>query len=129
GRLAPRAERAGATIIERRLLDQGREEAALSDLRGAADLVLVDAPCSGTGTWRRNPEARWRLTPQRLQRLVALQVRLFDLAALLVRPAGVLVYAVCSLLPEEGDGQVEGFLARHRGWRIEPAGLDAGRPV
>jgi len=129
GRLAPRAKRAGAAIIERRLLDQGREEAALSDLRGAADLVLVDAPCSGTGTWRRNPEARWRLTPQRLQRLVALQARLFDLAALLVRPAGVLVYAVCSLLPEEGDGQVEGFLARHPGWRIEPDGLDAGLPV
>ena len=64
--LPPRAERAGATIIETRLLDPGREATALADLAGLADLVLVDAPCSGSGTWRRNPEARWRLTPDRL---------------------------------------------------------------
>jgi len=128
-RLAPRAERAGATIVEQRLLDPGREEGGLADLTAAADIVLVDAPCSGTGTWRRNPEARWRLNSARLDRLTALQARLFELAALRVRPGGVLVYAVCSLLFEEGEGQVKRFLAGHSGWKMEPDGLAAGREV
>src|SRR3546814_11109271 len=64
-RLAPRAGRAGTTIVETRLLDPGREAEALQDWTETADVVLVDAPCSGTGTWRRNPEARWRPTPER----------------------------------------------------------------
>jgi 16S rRNA (cytosine967-C5)-methyltransferase len=115
-RLAPRAERAGASIVEPRLLDPGREPEALDDLRAAADLVLIDAPCSGTGTWRRNPEARWRLTQKRLDRLTALQSRLIDVAAALVRPGGRLTYVVCSLLPEEGPAQVDAFLARTPGW-------------
>ncbi|MBA2935818.1 RsmB/NOP family class I SAM-dependent RNA methyltransferase [Sphingomonas sp. CGMCC 1.13654] len=125
-RLAPRAERAGITIVETRLLDGGREIVALGDLLGAADLVVVDAPCSGTGTWRRNPEARWRLTPERLARVVALQARLLDVAARLVEPGGTLVHVVCSLLDEEGAGQVEAFLSRHPGWRTEPVTLPAG---
>ena len=116
-RLTPRAARAGATIVERRLLNPTREAEALADLTGAADIVLIDAPCSGTGTWRRNPEARWRLTPERLARLTALQARLLDLAAPLAKPAGWLTYVVCSLLPEEGEGQVDAFLARQPGWR------------
>ena len=109
GALRPRAERAGATMIESRLLDPQREMEALTDLAGAADVVLVDAPCSGTGTWRRNPEARWRLTPERLQRLTRIQAQLITLGASLVRPGGSLVYAVCSLLPDEGDHIVSGF--------------------
>ena len=68
-KLPPRAERAGATI-ETRLLSPPNELTELADWRGKADLVLVDAPCSGSGTWRRNPEGRWRLTPERLDRLV-----------------------------------------------------------
>lgn len=116
-RLMPRAERAGAAaMIETRLLDAGREAAALADLAGACDIVLVDAPCSGSGTWRRNPEARWRLTPARLERTFALQARLLEIAAPLVRPGGRLVYAVCSLIEREGAGQVEAFLAAHAGW-------------
>ncbi len=111
-RMAPRLARAGVTIVEPRLLDPHREAAALDDLAGSADLVIVDAPCSGTGTWRRNPEARWRLTPARLARLVAEQARLVDLAATLVRPGGALVYVVCSLLPEEAEAQVVAVLAR-----------------
>jgi 16S rRNA (cytosine967-C5)-methyltransferase len=126
-RLMPRAERAGVTIVETRLLDGGREGQALEDLAGAADLVVVDAPCTGTGTWRRNPEARWRLTPERLARVVALQARLLDVAAMLVKPGGVLVHIVCSLLDEEGAGQVDAFLARHPDWRAEPVSLPAGR--
>ena len=111
-RLAPRAARAGVTIAEPRLLDPGREAEALADLAGGADLVLVDAPCSGTGTWRRNPETRWRASPERLERLVALQARLLDVAAELVRPGGHLVYAVCSLLSEEGRDQAQALAAR-----------------
>ena len=116
-RLPDRATRAGATGIETRLLNPNREPEALADLAGAADVVLDDAPCSGTGTWRRNPEARWRLTPERLARLTALQTRLLELAAGLVRPGGRLIYAVCSLLDEEGADQAAAFLAGRPGWR------------
>jgi 16S rRNA (cytosine967-C5)-methyltransferase len=125
-RLAPRAERAGARMVETRLLDPGREMEALEDLAGAADAVLVDAPCSGVGTWRRNPEARWRLTPGALDRLVAAQVRLLDLAARLVRPGGRVVYVVCSLLDEEGAEQFDAFLARHPRFAAAPLELPLG---
>jgi len=90
-----------------------------TELRGRAGLrpgaeeplwatrALVDAPCSGTGTWRRNPETRWRLTRERLDALVTLQAYLLEVASELVRPGGFLVYAVCSLLAEEGRDQAE----------------------
>jgi 16S rRNA (cytosine967-C5)-methyltransferase len=125
-RMPPRLERAGATIVQPRLLDGGNEAALLADLAGQADLVLVDAPCSGTGTWRRNPETRWRLNPERLDRLVELQGRLLGLAATLVRPGGSLVYAVCSLLEAEGRGQAEAFAARSA-LVAEPVPIEAGR--
>jgi len=126
-RMAPRLERAGVTIVEPFLLNPGRESEALAALRGQADIVLVDAPCSGTGTWRRNPETRWRLTPDRLDRLVKLQAHLIDVAAELVRPGGHLVYAVCSLLAEEGRGQAEAFLARRSGFVSQKVGIEGGR--
>lgn len=126
-RLSPRAERAGASIIETVLLDAGREGEALADWQGKADAVLVDAPCSGVGTWRRNPEARWRLTEKQLARYVGLQARLLNLAATLVRPGGRLVYVTCSLLDREGAGQVDDFLARHPGWSAVPPALPAGQ--
>jgi len=126
-RLAPRAERAGVSIVETRLLDPGREGAALSDWSEQADCVLIDAPCSGTGTWRRNPEARWRLTPDRLARLVETQARLIDIGAALVKPGGALVYIVCSLLDAEGAAQAAHFLARSSDWSVEPLTLPAGR--
>lgn len=116
--LAPRAARAG-TSIEARLLSPPGELEQLEDWRGAADLVLVDAPCSGSGTWRRNPEARWRLTPERLDRVAALQSRLLGIAAELVRPGGALVYAVCSLLNREGEGQLNAFLGQHSSWMVQ----------
>jgi 16S rRNA (cytosine967-C5)-methyltransferase len=115
-RLPERAARARAGDVYARLLDPGREAEALSGLEGEADVVLIDAPCSGTGTWRRNPEARWRLTPERLARLTALQARLMEIGAGLVRPGGRLIYAVCSLLDEEGADQLARFLAAHPGW-------------
>jgi len=127
-RLLPRAERAGVTIAETRLLDAGREADALTDWVGQADAALVDAPCSGTGTWRRNPESRWRLTPSEVTRLAALQARLLALAATLVRPGGRLVYVVCSLLDAEGADQVDAFLRANPGFRAVALALGAGRP-
>lgn len=125
-RLEPRAVRAGVTIAETRLLDPNREAAALADLTGQADAVLVDAPCSGTGTWRRNPEARWRLTPDQLARYAAIQARLLDLAATLLRPGGRLGFVTCSLLDAEGADQAAAFLSRHPGWMADPLALGAG---
>lgn len=125
-RLAPRAARAGLSIVETRLLNPNRELEALADLQRTADVVFVDAPCSGTGTWRRNPEARWRLTPDRLARLTATQAHVLEVAETLVRPGGALVYVVCSLLDEEGSNQVDAFLRGHAGWSAAPIDLPLG---
>jgi 16S rRNA (cytosine967-C5)-methyltransferase len=126
-RLAPRLARAGVTIADARLLNPYKEMDKLGDLEGKCDLVLVDAPCSGVGTWRRNPEARWRLTPQRLDRLVGEQRRLLAGAADLVAPGGGLVYVVCSLLPEEGEAQIERFLANNPDWAPAPFSIATER--
>jgi 16S rRNA (cytosine967-C5)-methyltransferase len=124
--LVPRADRAQARI-EARLLNPNEELSQLPDWVGQADVVLVDAPCSGSGTWRRKPEGRWRLTPARLDRVVALQSRLLDIAAELVRPGGRIVYAVCSLLSREGAGQIQDFLSRRSSWIVEETPIAAGR--
>lgn len=126
-RLKPRAQRAGAAI-EVRLINPPNEVDELSDWSGTANLVLVDAPCSGSGTWRRNPEGRWRLTPKRLDRVIATQRRLLDIAAQLVGPGGLLVYAVCSLLSREGSLQIADFLSRRSSWISEEPTIAAGRP-
>jgi 16S rRNA (cytosine967-C5)-methyltransferase len=125
-RIAPRLERAGVTNVETRLLNPGREAPALADLAGRAELVLVDAPCSGTGTWRRNPETRWRISPPRLAAFVKLQAHLLDVAAELVRPGGHLVYAVCSLLAQEGRDQAAALTGRSS-LVPEPLPIPAGR--
>ncbi len=126
-RLAPRAERAGVVVAQSVLLDPGREVQAIAAQDGLnADAVLIDAPCSGTGTWRRSPEARWRLTPAELARLTALQSRLLDVGAGLVGPGGRLVFVTCSLLDAEGADQIAAFLARHPDWQAEPLNLGAG---
>ncbi|MBV8978302.1 MAG: RsmB/NOP family class I SAM-dependent RNA methyltransferase [Alphaproteobacteria bacterium] len=104
--LQRRATRAGATIIKNLPLPQevGGEG------KNLFDIVLLDAPCSGTGTWRRQPELRWRLTPERLSELMAIQDRLLAQAAWHVRPGGRLVYATCSILPCENDDRIAAFL-------------------
>ena len=126
-RLTPRQERAGAGNIEPLLLDPGREWDRLEPFAAQADIVLVDAPCSGSGTWRRNPETRWRLTPGALEDVIAQQQRLLQLAARLVRPGGHLVYAVCSLVQAEGAGQIERFLSDYRDYHISPVIMELGR--
>jgi 16S rRNA (cytosine967-C5)-methyltransferase len=127
-RLPPRAERAGALVSETILLDPGREPEALAPWHGKADAVLVDAPCSGSGTWRRNPEARWRLDETGLERVTALQRHVLALAAPLVKPGGRLIFVTCSLLDEEGADQAEAFLAAHPGWHADPLALPLGAP-
>jgi 16S rRNA (cytosine967-C5)-methyltransferase len=118
--LAERAARAGATCITL---------AADGPLLGKFDLVFLDAPCSGSGTWRRQPELRWRLTPARLAELTGIQDGLLDEAARHVvergaGPGGRLVYATCSLLPQENEDRVAAFLARNPGFRrLEAAAL------
>jgi 16S rRNA (cytosine967-C5)-methyltransferase len=124
--LLPRAERAGGTRIETRLLNPGKEHEMLADWQGRADRVFVDAPCSGSGTWRRSPELRWRLTPSRLDRHLADQAKLIELGADLVAPGGKLLYAVCSIIAREGRAQVDDFLHHHPGWTADTGYLPDG---
>jgi 16S rRNA (cytosine967-C5)-methyltransferase len=107
--LEKRATRAGVTIIKTLPLDHGQPT-------GLFDAVFVDAPCSGTGTWRRQPELRWRLTSERIAYLMSVQDKLLDQAAGLVRPGGHLFYATCSILPSENLDRVVAFRARHPGF-------------
>lgn len=113
-RMTPRLARAGVRIVEKKALRPG----ALDGLRGQADCVAVDAPCTGTGTWRRNPEARLRLTEERLAAITAVQDDVLEQGAALVKPGGRLVYAVCSLLPDEAEDRLDSFAARHPEFRL-----------
>ena len=125
-RLAPRAQRAGALIAETILMNPNREAEALAPLMGQADAVLIDAPCSGTGTWRRNPGARWRLAEAELGGIAGIQSRLLDLAVGLLKPGGRIVFVTCSLLDEEGADQFAAFLTRHPAMVQMPLDLGAG---
>lgn len=128
GNLAPRAARAGVSVDHTVLLDPGREMRSLHPWANKADHVLIDAPCSGSGTWRRSPEGRWRLDPAELARLNALQDYVLDLAAQLVRSGGSISFVTCSVLDAEGADRVAAFLERHPGWRSEALTLPVGRP-
>lgn len=107
--LPTRAARAGTPIS---LVDKGEMA------RGGYDIVLTDVPCSGAGTWRRDPEAKWRLTPEVLADLTRVQGEILAEAATLVAPGGRLVYSTCSLLPAENEGRVAAFLDAHPEWRL-----------
>lgn len=109
-RLLPRATRAGVDIVSPMRIT-GTQDPRLARYRRRADVVLVDAPCSGTGTLTRNPELKWRLSPQRLQAHVLEQQAILAAASALVKPGGTLIYATCSLLNEENRAQVDRFLA------------------
>lgn len=118
-RAGDRLKRAGAFNVERRGLESERDP-WVKRHAGSFDRVLVDAPCSGAGTWRRNPDAKWHLEPDDLTRLTALQKNILESAQRLVKPGGRLVYATCSLLSEENDAQVEAFLANHADFTLMP---------
>jgi 16S rRNA (cytosine967-C5)-methyltransferase len=124
--LPPRAERAGATSIDIRLLNPNKELAMLDEWVGTTDRVFVDAPCSGSGTWRRSPELRWRSSKPRLDRHLADQARLLDIGALTLAKGGKMIYAVCSVMACEGREQVAKFLARHPQWTADEDFLPAG---
>ena len=121
-----RLQRAGVTAEVRRL---GPEGEGMDDLTGQADLVFVDAPCSGSGTWRRHPEAAWRLTPESIERLSALQGAILARAARLVKPGGRLVYVTCSLLDAENDAVAAGFAADHPDFQPRPVAAAANTPA
>jgi 16S rRNA (cytosine967-C5)-methyltransferase len=92
----------------------------LSDIHSSADLVLIDAPCTGTGTWRRNPDAKWRMRPGALEVRLKDQVAVLDRAAPLVKPGGRIAYITCSVLPPENGGQIREFVARHPEFAVVP---------
>jgi 16S rRNA (cytosine967-C5)-methyltransferase len=119
-RLAPiydRIKRAGAHNVQVRPPAEG----ALAGLEGRMDRVLVDAPCTGTGVWRRRPEAKWRLSAEALERRTSEQAALLDRAAALIKPGGTLVYATCSILPQENRDRIAAFLAA--GAPFEPVAM------
>ncbi len=119
-RLAPlyeRVTRSGARNVQVRS-PKLRNDDAVADLDGLADLVFVDAPCTGSGTWRRNPDAKWRLRPGALAERIKEQAAVLDRAARLVKKGGRIAYVTCSLLPEENDDAVSAFLGRHAGFDV-----------
>ncbi len=120
-RSAQRLRRAGAHNVERRPIDADNRK-WLKRQAGAFDRVLVDAPCTGTGTWRRNPDGRWTLKPKDLEELLPKQAAILDAAAKLVKPGGGLVYATCSVLPAENEKQIAAFLERNADFEVVPVG-------
>lgn len=118
-RSAERFRRAGLHNIEVKPLTT-EHDPWVKRHKGGFDRVLVDAPCSGTGTWRRNPDARWRTLGPGLEALLPLQASILESAARLVKAGGRLVYATCSLLPEENERQIEKFLAAHTDFSLLP---------
>ena len=127
GNLAPRAARAGAQVDHTVLLNPKAEREALAPWIGKADRVLVDAPCSGSGTWRRQPEGRWRLDQAELKRLTQLQDHVLDIGAELVKPGGTLAFVTCSVLDDEGANRIEAFLERHKGWSSTKVPIPLGK--
>ena len=118
-RAATRLNRAGVHNVERRGLTSERDP-WVKRHAGTFDRVLLDAPCSGSGTWRRNPDAKWRLAPKDIEELIALQRRILESAARLVKPRGRLIYATCSLLRRENQEQVEWLLGVNPAFRLLP---------
>jgi 16S rRNA (cytosine967-C5)-methyltransferase len=120
-RLAPihdRLARSGARNVQVRTPKSIGSE--IDDLVGRCDLVLIDAPCTGTGAWRRNPDAKWRMRPGALEQRQKEQVEILDRAMPLLKPQGRIAYVTCSVLDEENGAQVRAFLGRHTGFSVQP---------
>src|SRR6185312_6103665 len=92
----------------------------IADLKGRIDLVLIDAPCTGTGAWRRNPDAKWRVRPGSLEQRRKEQVEVFERAVPLLKPGGRIAYVTCSVLDDENGAQVRGFIPRHPEFAVVP---------
>ncbi len=121
-RLAPihdRLTRSGARNVQVRTPKSVGSE--LDDLAGRCDLVLIDAPCTGTGAWRRNPDAKWRMRPGALEQRQKEQSEILDRAVPMVKAGGRIAYVTCSVLDEENGTRVRAFLARHAGFSVQPA--------
>jgi len=118
-RLAPIHERLERADVRNVQVRTPRGDAdPIADLAGRIDLVFIDAPCTGTGTWRRNPDAKWRVRPGALNERCKQQVEVLDRAVSLLKPAGRIAYVTCSALAEENDDQIGAFLARHPGFAV-----------
>jgi 16S rRNA (cytosine967-C5)-methyltransferase len=115
-----RAQRAGVRNLQVR---SPIDADALAGLGGRMDLVFVDAPCTGSGTWRRHPDAKWRLTPQQLERRIAEQNAVLAAAAPFVKPGGRLIYVTCSLLAEENEDRIAAFVAGRPEFTVQPIAL------
>lgn len=116
--IVPRLKRSGAHNVQ--LLHPSEPE-ALEPLKGQMDCVFVDAPCTGTGTWRRRPDTKWRVKPKSLETRIAQQDEVLEAASHFVKPGGRLLYATCSFLVEEDEDRVDAFLATHPDWKQDDA--------
>ena len=119
-KLKPRLARSGLSNVHPQHIDSERDP-RIGRLVGKIDRVLIDAPCSGMGTLRRNPDLKWRQTAAGVDELAAKQTRILESAARLLKPGGQLVYATCSILAEENERVVEDFLSRHPEFKVVPA--------
>jgi 16S rRNA (cytosine967-C5)-methyltransferase len=113
--LRRRAIKAGADTIETRLITSTK---TYKHMKATADRLLLDVPCSGLGTLRRNPDIKWKLTPEDLTRLIHLQQELLETYHSLLKPQGTMVYSVCSILPSEGEEHIKRFLQSHQDFRL-----------
>jgi 16S rRNA (cytosine967-C5)-methyltransferase len=119
--LAPIHERLSRAGVHNAEVRAPKGEAdPLLDIKASADLVLIDAPCTGTGTWRRNPDAKWRMRPGALDIRLKEQAEVLDRAVTLVKPGGRIAYITCSVLPAENGAQIRAFLARHGEFTLAP---------
>ena len=126
-RLAPihdRLKRSGARNVQVRTPKSVGGE--LDDLAGRCDLVLIDAPCTGTGAWRRNPDAKWRMRPGALEQRQKEQAEILDRAVPLLKAGGRIAYVTCSVLDEENGAQVREFMTRHHEFSVQPPAEVAG---
>ncbi len=130
-RAGDRLKRAGSFIVERRVLSSARDKwvkRRAGRFDGGFDRVLIDVPCTGSGTWRRNPDQKWKMDEAALKELMALQGEIMDSASRLVSPGGRLIYITCSLMPSENEDQVHAFLSRRDDFFLHPIG-DVWRDV
>lgn len=120
--IIPRATRGGVRNLQIR---SPVTPDPLKGLETKMDLVFVDAPCTGAGTWRRHPDSKWRLSPEQLERRMAEQDQVLDQACAYVKPGGRLIYVTCSIFAEENEDRIAAFLARTPGFAVVPAGFEA----